>query len=165
MIRGPLLAALIAIALAQPARAQSSMTLTELRALFIDAWTTSAQIDTVGVRIVGVSTRGKAVATEFAKHNAEPCEYPQGHPELCANYDRERVDLNLAVAALQKEWNSHEAERRTMRAHFATLMTRIRDAAYPGTMASWKEAMVRCSNVNGVSDAATCLTRAANRRR
>lgn len=136
-----------------------------MRALFIDAWATSAKIDSIGTRIMGVSVRGKALAGEFAKHNAEPCEYPQGHQELCANYDRERMDLNLQVADLKKEWSGYDAEQRVLRAHFATLMTRLRDATYVGAAASWKSAMIACSNVNGVADASACLTRAANRRR
>jgi hypothetical protein len=146
-------------------RAQEPITIAGLRALFVGAWTTSAAIDTLNVRILDVSGRGRALAADFAKHNAEPCEYPQGHPELCANYDRERMDLNLRVADLQKEWRGYEAERKPLRAHFATLMARLRDASYAGAAASWRDAMVACSNVNGVSEAAACLTDAATRHR
>lgn len=165
MIRRLLLLTMLTTALAIGARAQTPMTLAELRVLFIDAWTTAGRIDTLGAKILDASGRGKALAAEFARHNAEPCEYPQGHPELCANYDRERVDLNLRVADLQKEWAGYDNARKTLRSHFATLMTRLREASYQGETESWKDAMLACSNVNGVAEASACLTKAAARHR
>ena len=167
MIRRGLICVLVAMGLASGAQgqAQSRLTLDGLHALLVDAGTTVARIDTLNGKILAASTRGKALAAEFAQHNAEPCEYPQGHPELCANYDRERVDLNLRVADLQKEWAGYETERKTLRGHFAALMTQLREAKYAGELATWKDAMVACSNVNGVSEAATCLTKAVSRHR
>jgi hypothetical protein len=162
MYRALLLASIL-VARASAAGAQSPMTSNELQILLVDAAKTTARIDTLNAKVFDVSARGKATATDFAKHNAEPCEYPQGQPELCANYDRERIDLNLRVAELQKEWAGYEAELKPLRAHFAVLMTRLRDASYPGEMASWRRAMIACSNVNGVEAAATCLTKAVSR--
>ena len=162
------LAALIVMLVAAPvslALAQSPLTLDSLKALLLDAGTTVSRIDTLNARIYDASARGNEIKADFTKHNAEPCEYPQGHPELCANYDRERVDLNLRVADLQKEWNGYEKERKALRAQFAALMTRLREASYRGETASWKTAMIACSNVNGVTEAATCLTRAVSRHR
>ncbi len=135
----------------------------KLQLLLVDAAKTTARIDTLNARVFDVSARGKVLATDFGKHNAEPCEYPQGQPELCTNYDRERVDLNLRVAALQKEWAGYDGELKPLRSHFAALMTRLRDASYPGEMASWRRPLVACSNVNGVEAAATCLTKAVSK--
>jgi hypothetical protein len=155
--------AVCAGALVSPVSAQAPMTSAELQVLLVDAAKTTAHIDTLNAKVFDVSARGKALATDFAKHNAEPCEYPQGQPELCANYDRERVDLGLRVAALQKEWAGYESELKPLRLHFAALMTRLRDASYPGDMASWRRPLVACSNVNGVEAAATCLTKAVSK--
>jgi hypothetical protein len=158
-----LLALSVGLVTLSPADAQAPpMTADELHLLLIDAAKTTTRIDTLNAKVFDVSARGKLLATDFAKHNAEPCEYPQGQPELCANYDRERVDLGLRVAALQKEWTGYESELKPLRSHFAVIMTRLRDASYPGEMASWKRSMVACSNVNGVEAAATCLTHAVS---
>jgi hypothetical protein len=163
--REVLVLAIMAAAFASRVGAQKPMTNAELQVVLVDAAKTTARIDTINAKILDASMRGKALAEDFAKHNAEPCEYPQGHPELCANYDRERIDLNLRVADLQKEWNGYDNQRKPLRAHFAELMTRLREASYPGELASWKKAMVTCSNVNGVSEAASCLTVAVARHR
>jgi hypothetical protein len=165
MIRCMLILAIITAPVASTAPAQVPMTLDSLNALLLDAGMTTRRIDMLSANILDASTRGKVLAADFARHNAEPCTYPQGQPELCANYDRERMDLNLRVADLQKEWAGYENERKPLRAHFATLMTRLRDASYPGAMASWKDAMVACSNVNGVGEAAACLKNAAAQHR
>lgn len=164
-IRGVAALAVLCAAFASAARAQAAMTPDSLNALLADASRTAQQIHTLDVKVLDASTRGKALAEEFARHNAEPCTYPQGQPELCANYDRERLDLTSRVAALQKEWSGYDNERKPLRAHFAALMTRLRDASYPGAMASWKAAMVACANTNGVNEAAACLKTAAARHR
>ena len=99
-----LLLAVCAGTLVSSVSAQAPMTSPELQLLLVDAAKTTARIDTLNAKVFDVSARGKALATDFGKHNAEPCEYPQGQPELCSNYDRERVDLNLRATALSKEW-------------------------------------------------------------
>ncbi len=109
-----------------------------------------------------MSIRGleKAPFPSFAQHNAETCEYPQGHPELCANYDRESSDLALRSADLQKELKAAETPRAAARVHFEQLMTRLRTASWPESLTVEKDRLIGCTSLNGSKDAEACLVAA-----
>jgi len=157
----------VAVALggsATAAPAQAPMTAGELKTLLATAATKSHEIDSLNTVFAGAQLRAQTLIADYAKHNAEPCEYPQGHPELCASYDRERQDLNLRSATLQKEMKAIDAPRRILRIEFADVMTRLRTASYPGALASQKTQLVACANLNGVAESAACLVRAQRRK-
>ncbi|MES1259114.1 MAG: hypothetical protein ABUL71_00870, partial [Gemmatimonadota bacterium] len=121
------------------------------------------EIDSLNVRYEGTQRRAETLVADYRKHNEEPCEYLQGHPEQCDGYDRERQDLNFRSQQLQKEMKAIDTPRRDLRSRFAALMTRLRTAEYPGALAAQKAQLVACSNANGVSESAACLARVQRR--
>ncbi len=143
---------------------QSPMTADELKALLTTAASKSHQIDSLNALYARSQQQAQTLVADYAKHNAEPCEYPQGQPELCASYDRERQDLGVRSAALQKEMKAIDAPRRMLRIEFADLMTRLRTASYPGPLASQKTQLVSCANLNGVAESAACLVKTQRRK-
>ena len=145
------------LALAAPAQAQVPMTADSLKLVLAAAADISSQVRRRTNQDAAAQQRAQALVQDYAKHNAEPCEYPQGHAELCANYDRERSDLNQRSADLQKELKAIDTPRRALRAQFGVLMTRLRTATYAPALASQKARLIACSNLNGVSEAAGCL--------
>lgn len=72
---------------------------------------------------------------------------------------RERVDLSLRSADLQKEIKPIDTPRRALNARFAELMSQIRTADYPPDLARQKDQLIACSNINAVAPAAGCLAR------
>ena len=149
---------------ARTAEAQAPITADELKTLLADAEQTAHALRRLDTLFADMQGRAKALIAEFAKHNAEPCEYPQGQPELCANYAEEGKQLGFRSTDLQKEMAPVDSRRRGDRVHFAELMTRLRTAAFPASLASQKNRLIACSNLNGVAESEACLVTAQRRK-
>lgn len=97
------------------------------------------------------------LVADFKDHNSEPCEYPQGQPELCADYDMQRFMLNNRSADLQKEMKATAADRHALQGDFATLMTALQRARWDASVAGRRDQLLACSRLPAVHDAARCL--------
>jgi len=161
--RAALLLGVAALVIALRLPAQGPLKAVELKGIFDSAARVSHQIDSLNRRFAGTQQRAESLVADYRKHNEEPCEYPQGHPEMCDNYDRERQDLNYRSQELQKEMKAIDTPRRELRGRFAALMTRLRTADYAAELGGQKDQLVACSNANGVAESAACLARLQRR--
>lgn len=50
-----------------------------------------------------IAAKLREVNKEVERHNDNPCTYPEDHPEVCAWYEKERVQLNTATESLRSQ--------------------------------------------------------------
>ena len=119
----------------------------------------SRQTDSVRHYGDTLQTKAHELVLDFADHNKEPCEYPQGQPELCADFDMTRFMLNNRSADLQKELKANVAGRHALRDHFDELMMRLATGIYAADVARERKAMLACAALDAIPTAAACLRR------
>lgn len=142
--------------LAPSTRAQA-LTADSLQAILRRAAVVARQIDSSNQADSALQRQARELVADYAEHNKEPCEYPEGKPELCADFDAVRSRLIARSADLQKALRVADEPRRPLRLQFEVLMKPLRDATWAPAIASKKEAIVACSNLDPVKAAAACL--------
>jgi hypothetical protein len=158
--RGVAVIALLALAgTARPMLAQAPLTADSLHAIVSAAQQAVRTITSMANGDADVQTRARVLRADFESHNAEQCEYLQGKPESCANYDAERLNLLARSDALQREMRAREVSRRTARAQFAAAMDRLRTSSYAASVSTQKAELVRCADLKDVPLVSACLAR------
>lgn len=150
---------ILLLAAASAARAQAPLTADSVKSILKDVATVAHQNDSLTRVAAALQEKAQLLIADFAEHNKEPCEYPQGHPELCADFDAERSLLNSRSSDLQKELKANDTARRAAASQFAVLMAHLRTATYAPSLARQKAQLVACATLDVVRDAAACLAR------
>ena len=158
-IQVALFAAMVAAGGANCLAGQVVMTRPKFTEILAEAQQVSSTIDTLNRDIARYSRAGLALAEEIKAHNDEPCEALSTHPEMCLDYHDAEVRLNQSRDSLLKEWKGEESDRRRARGYFGQLMEQLRTATWSGAMASWRDPVTACSNMEFPSDAVPCLKR------
>lgn len=81
--------AILACSLSAAAHAQSWRT-----ALETEKAQNAQQINAIEAQGQPMATELRQVNKDIERHNANQCQYRQGHPEQCAGYEREAANLN-----------------------------------------------------------------------
>ncbi|HEY4320179.1 MAG TPA: hypothetical protein VGM77_03285 [Gemmatimonadales bacterium] len=139
--------------------AQAPLTADSLRAIVSGARNVARSIAWMAAADSDLQVRARSLRDDFAHHNEEQCEYLQGKPELCANYDDERLDLLERSAALQQEMRTSAGPLRAARAQFAAAMDHLRTASYAAGVADQKAQLMVCADLNYVARVTACLAR------
>jgi hypothetical protein len=147
------------IATMPPVSAQAPLTAASLKSALNGAAKISRQLDSVRKVDIALQEKATLLIHDFTDHNKEPCEYPQGQPELCADFDMERFMLNNRSADLQKEMKTSTARRRALQDDFALLMTLLRTTTWSPSVAKQKDAIIACASLDIVRDAIACLAK------
>jgi len=98
----------------------------DLRSLLNDAASTSNEIKQTNANIEDAKQRAEVVVNKKNYHNSHPCTYPEGHPEVCDAYERERVDLDNQSKIILDYWNKYDAQLRDLKTHLSLLNAKIR---------------------------------------
>src|SRR4051812_32287178 len=93
------------------APAQSVLTADSMTRILGEVARVSRQNDSLTRIWNGLQDKATELIADFKDHNASPCEFPSGQPELCADYDRVRLMLNARSADLQKALKSNDSIR------------------------------------------------------
>lgn len=162
-LTGVVSTALVAVGVATwtaPAvRAQAPLTADSLRTIVTGARQVARNIYWMAAADSDLQVRARSLRDDFIHHNEEQCEYLQGKPESCANYDDERLDLLERSAALQQEMRTSAAPLRAARAQFAAAMNHLRTATYAASVADQQAQLVTCADLNYVARVTACLAR------
>jgi len=155
--------ALAAVSL--PALAQAPKSPADLKALIDQSGTLVSEIDDVKKKMGDADRRGMALFEEKRVHDAQPCQYSEGHPETCAAYDAEARDIDKRSKALLTEFDEYEKALETKTAAFKALLTRISTAKLAKKFKSWLETDITpCTSIEDPSTANACLTTAWQKR-
>jgi hypothetical protein len=151
------LASVLATTLIARAPAQAPITADSLKNIVDQVARISRQTDSVRHYGDTLQTKAHELILDFADHNKEPCEYPQGQPELCEDFDMTRFMLNNRSADLQKELKANVAGRHALRDRFDDLMMRLATGTYAPDVAAKRRSVVACAALDAIPTAAACL--------
>ena len=156
MSRSTLFGVLLA-GIASRAPAQAPLTADSLKTIVDEVARISRQTDSVRHYADALQVQAHELILDFADHNKEPCEYPPGRPELCADFDMTRFMLNNRSADLQKDLKANVAGRHALRDRFDELMMRLATGTYAPDVAARRKSIVACAALDAIPAAAACL--------
>lgn len=146
------------------ADADTPTTLDDVRGILGDAARTAQELKQVNEQLEDLTVRAKAWRRKLDAHNANGCTYPEGHPEACAAYERERKDLDTQKSALVTEAESYDSQRASLRSHFGILRARLRIVRLLGGLQDWVDHdVIPCTKIESEITAASCLNSAWER--
>jgi|SRR5579862_4564072 len=61
------------------------------------------QINVIESQGAPIAAELRQVNKDIDRHNGNRCEYPQGHPEVCAGYSRDAAELNARQESLRTQ--------------------------------------------------------------
>ncbi len=141
------------------APAQAPLTADSVRHIVAAVAGIARQTDSVRHYADTLQAKAHELILDFADHNKEPCEYPQGQPELCADFDMVRFMLNNRSADLQKELKANVAGRHALRDRFDELMIRLATGSYAPDVVAERKRLVTCAALDAIPTTAACLRR------
>lgn len=155
-----LISATAAFGMMRSAHAQAPTTLSEIKSILDQAASTSREIKKAEGDQAKVDKRGKAWHQRLLRHNANPCTYPEGHPEKCAQYEREKESLEVERTTLLEELRELDGRKGTLKSRFGMLMARLRIGRLLGALQEWLDNdVIPCTNLPPMT-AKPCLDNA-----
>lgn len=142
------------------AKAQAPTTIDELRSIIKNASETARKIKNLDDKLTDVNMRGQDLKKRIDDHNANICEYPEGHPEVCDWYVKEGKNLNDEGDALLKEYDECVGDRGMLRTHLQVQLARIRIAPFLDRLTNWQRRVIECSKIQNLDAAVECLNKA-----
>jgi hypothetical protein len=98
----------------------------DIQDMLKQAASSAIAIKKVDSQITSVKDDADAFIIRRKNHDANPCKYPEGHPEVCDAYNKEAADLDLEGQGLLKNLNELEDEIRTLKWQHQLLLAKIR---------------------------------------
>jgi hypothetical protein len=142
---------------ATTALAQAPTTAMELMAVVKDVAQTSKQMDQLKEEKAEFEqTKVRDFLARRNRHDANPCTYPKGHHEMCANYDAEKESLDTEGRALEAEEKKYESQESLLKSHLQIQLAKIRLAPLLSGLEAWTRRVQGCSRLPPKS-AAQCL--------
>jgi hypothetical protein len=135
----------LAFGLASSAAAQAPQTASEFRTVLGQAADAAEEVQAAEDEHTTIEGKVHSYKQRLEQHNRQKCTYPQGHPEVCAQYTANKKALDTEKTNLLVEIDNNAARRGYAKSHYNLLLARLRIANFLGPLEAWKNRVVECA--------------------